>query len=141
MQIFTNNQQAYKSIHPGYLVADELEATNIAPDHASLALGLTKAELEQLCQGELDISPAIAKALEQLGIGQAKIWQALQQSHNAHPTHGGSRVGAGRKKQDLTSRHIRISAPPAQMQKIEAWLKNQKNKARAVADLIASAER
>lgn len=140
MNIYSNNDKAARVIHPGLAVLDELEALGMSQSKASKVLGLSKQALQQLCQGELDITPSIATALEQLGSGDASFWLALQQNYNLHPKRGGNRVGAGRKKKNFISKQVRISAPNEEMAKIEIWLKTQPNTSRALAALILQAQ-
>ena len=136
MTTYQDNTKAARVIHPGFAVADELEALGVSQAKASKALRITKFELQQLCAGELDITPGIADGLEQLGSANREFWLQLQRDYNAHPKRGGARVGAGRKRKDFVSKQVRISAPPEDMARIQAWLEAQPNTSTALAELI-----
>ena len=120
-------------IHPGVIVADELEALGVDATHA---LGISAGELQQICAGESDITPAIAASLETLGSADAAFWLALQANFDTNPKRGGYRAGAGRKKRDLVSKQVRISAAPSEMTRIQSWLNAQANTSEALATLI-----
>lgn len=141
MKIYSDNLSAARVVHPGFAVADELEALGIGVKKASKTLGIGSQELKQLCTGLLDITPSIANGLEQLGSAEAGFWLELQKDYTEHPKRGGSRIGAGRKKKDFISKQVRISAPPQEMQQIQAWLEMQSNTSRALAELILHAPR
>jgi addiction module HigA family antidote len=136
MQIFTDNLSAARVLSPALLIEAELEALDISKARAAVAFGLTSQQLERLLAGELPITPQIAQALEEFGSTEAAIWLRLQQSYDTHPKRGGSRQGAGRKREHLKSKQVRITASPEVMQRIESWLGQQHNAARALADLI-----
>jgi addiction module HigA family antidote len=136
MRIFTNNLSAARVLPPALLIADELEALDISKAQAAIAFGVTKKQLELLLVGELPITQQIAQALENFGSTEAAMWLRLQQSYDTHPKRGGSRQGAGRKREHLKTKQVRITASPEVMQRIESWLKQQHNAARALADLI-----
>jgi addiction module HigA family antidote len=139
MKIYSDNTNAARVVHPGYAVADELEALGIGNQQASQAFGITPKELQKLYLGEYDITQIIANALEQLGSAEASFWLALQHNYDMHPKRGGYRQGSGRKKKDFISKQVRISAPAEEMSKIQAWLEAQPNTSRALADLILGA--
>ncbi len=141
MKIYSDNLSAARVIHPGFVVADELEALGISASKASKTFGVSKQELQQLCVGLLGITPSIAHGLEQLGSAKAEFWLQLQKEYTKHPKRGGSRMGAGRKKKNFISKQVRISAPSEEMQQIQAWLEMQSNTSRALADLILHAPR
>lgn len=136
MKTYTSNTAAARVIHPGLIVADELDALSMDVTQASQVLGVRAADLQRLYAGESDITPAIAIALETLGSADAAFWLALQANFNAHPKRGGYRVGAGRRKRDLVSKQVRISAAPNEMTHIQSWLNAQANISEALAKLI-----
>jgi addiction module HigA family antidote len=138
MRIFTNNLSAGRVIPPARLIADELNALNISLDHAAQAFGLNQTELEELLAGTRAITPAIAQALETMGSSPASLWLQLQAAYETHPKRGGTRVGAGRKREYLQSKQVRITAPSETMKLVETWLSQQNNAARALADLIST---
>ena len=133
MKTYTSNTAAARVIHPGLIVADEMEALGV---DATQALGISAADLQRLYAGESDIMPAIALSLETLGSADAAFWLTLQANYDAHPKRGGHRVGAGRKKRDLVSKQVRISAAPSEMTRIQNWLNAQANTSEALAKLI-----
>ena len=139
MKIFENNQQAAHVFHPGLIVADEIQTLGLSPNKASLVLGISQADLQKLCNGELDITPNIASGLEQLGSGEAAFWLRLQQQFEAHPKRGGFRSGSGRKKKHFVSKQVRISASAEEMERIQVWLEAQPNTSTALAELILNA--
>lgn len=139
MKIYSDNSLAAQVIHPGFIVADELEALETSATKASKIFNITKEELHLLCEGELDITPNIADGLEKLGSAESSFWLKLQSDYNTHPKRGGYRAGAGRKKQDFVSKQVRISAPVDEMERIQAWLDTQPNTSRALAELILHA--
>jgi addiction module HigA family antidote len=102
MTIHQNNALAARVIHPGFAVADELAALNVSQTKASKAFEISKTDLQKLCNGELDVTPAIAAGLERLGSAESAFWLQLQDNFNTHPKRGGARVGAGRKKKSLS---------------------------------------
>jgi addiction module HigA family antidote len=139
MKIYTDNTLAFQVIHPGLAVADELEVLEVSPAKASKTFKISQKELQQLLNGERDITPNIAAGLEKLGGIESDFWLKLQQNYNTHPKRGGYRAGAGRKKQDFVSKQVRISAPVDEMERIQAWLDTQPNTSRALAELILHA--
>jgi addiction module HigA family antidote len=141
MKVYSDNLSAVRVVHPGLAVADELEALGITAKKASKIFGITQQELAQLCAGLLDITPSIANGLEQLGSAEAGFWLQLQKDYDQHPKRGGYRLGAGRKKKNFVSKQVRISAPPEEMQQIQAWLEMQNNTSQALAQLILHAPR
>jgi addiction module HigA family antidote len=138
MQIYPNNLSAARVIPPARLINDELEALKISKENAAQAFGLNNTELEELLQGTRSITPQIAAALENMGSSPANLWLQLQASYETHPKRGGTRVGAGRKREHLQTKQVRITAPPETMQLIETWLAQQNNAARALAELITT---
>ena len=136
MKIYSDNLKAAAVVHPGFAVADELEALEISELTASQALGISFEDLRLLCNGELNINQNIASGIEQLGSAEASFWLDLQHAYNLHPKRGGFRVGAGRKKRFFASKQVRISASPEDMVRIQRWLDAQGNTSRALAELI-----
>lgn len=69
-------------IHPGQILLDEFVVPSDKP-HASIAavLGLTQSEFDALLQGDLDVSPAIAKALAQVWDTTPQFWLNLQRDY------------------------------------------------------------
>ena len=108
----------------------------ISQGKACKAFGISKSDLQKLCNGELDIVSEIALGLERLGSAESGFWLQLQRDFDSHPKRGGARVGAGRKKKDFVSKQVRISASPEEMVHIQEWLKSQANTGAALADLI-----
>ncbi len=139
MKIYTDNSLAFRVIHPGFGVQDELEALGVGTAEACKIFKISEQELQQLFDGEIDITPNIADGLEKLGSTESGFWLKLQNSYNTHPKRGGYRAGAGRKKQDFVSKQVRISAPVDEMERIQAWLDTQPNTSRALAELILHA--
>jgi addiction module HigA family antidote len=139
MKIYTDNLLAAQFVHPGFIVEDELEALGVSAAKACKVFNISKEELQQLYDGEIDITPNIADGLEKLGSTESSFWLKLQDSYNTHPKRGGYRAGAGRKKQDFVSKQVRISAPVEEMERIQAWLDTQPNTSRALAELILHA--
>jgi addiction module HigA family antidote len=139
MKIYSDNSLAFQVIHPGFMVADELEALEVSNAKACKVFKINKEKLQQLFNGELDITPNIAAGLEELGGIESSFWLKLQSNYNTHPKRGGYRPGAGRKKQDFVSKQVRISAPAEEMERIQAWLDTQPNTSRALAELILHA--
>lgn len=138
MRVFTNNLSAARVIPPARLIPDELETLGISLKDAAIAFGLSDAELAELFQGTRSITPEVAAALEKMGSSPANLWLQLQNAFDTHPKRGGTRVGAGRKRENLSTKQVRITAPPETMQLVETWLGQQSNAARALADLIGS---
>jgi addiction module HigA family antidote len=136
MTVYQNNALAARVVHPGFAIADELAALNVSQAKASKAFGISKTDLQKLCNGELDITPAVAAGLERLGSAESAFWLQLQENFNTHPKRGGARVGAGRKKKEFISKQVRISAAPEEMIRIQAWLEAQPNTSTALAELI-----
>jgi addiction module HigA family antidote len=136
MRIYCGNSLAAEIIHPGFAVADELEALEVSDAKAGKVFGMSKADLQKLRQGEFDITPEIAVGLEQLGSAEQEFWLQLQRDYDSHPKRGGARVGAGRKRKNFVSKQVRISAPPEEMKRIQAWLEAQPNTSQALAKLI-----
>lgn len=136
MQIFDQNSFGFLAIPPSLTIARELEALELSHQQAAKKLGLTISQLEQLLCGELSVNNKIARKLEAIGAGTAKFWLKKQEQYNQHPKRGGARANSGPKPSGLTSKQVRISALPAEMQVITTWLEQQPNASRAIAKLI-----
>ncbi len=130
---------SFLPVPPGFGIARDLKALKITAKKAAQELEITQTEYVQLIRGEIELTPSMAKHLERLGSGTATIWLKLQKNYENHPKHpsrGGARPNSGPKPSGHSSKQVRISAAPEDMEIITTWLKSQKNAARAVAKLI-----
>ena len=127
------------AVAPGFSLGRDLEALGVPHSKAARKLGLTIEELEALLAGAFPIRAALAERIAKLVGGSAQLWLDLQhryETHPKHPTRGGVRVGAGRKRLGLTNKTVRLAASPEDMPIIEAWLNAQDSAAQALAQLV-----
>ncbi len=127
------------ALPPGFGIQRDLKALKINSQKAAQELEISQTQYAQLIRGELEITPRIAQHLERLGSRRAEIWLKLQKNYGEHPKHpsrGGARPNSGPKPLGHSTKQVRITAPLEDMIIITAWLKGQKNAARAVAQLI-----
>jgi addiction module HigA family antidote len=88
MRIYSDNSLAFKVVHPGFFVLDELEALEVGTNEACEIFNISETELQQLFEGKIDITPNIADGLEKLGSTESSFWLKLQNSYNTHPKRG-----------------------------------------------------
>lgn len=67
--------------HPGEILRDNLEATELSITEAASRLGCTRQTLSRLLNGKAGISPAMALALEHIGWSNAGFWMRLQAAY------------------------------------------------------------
>ena len=69
-------------IHPGQILLDEFVIPSGKPlPFIADGLGMTPAELDLLLQGDLDVSPAIAKMLAKAWDTTPQFWLNLQRDY------------------------------------------------------------
>ena len=64
--------------HPGGSVRDSMDAMGWSVEECADQLGISRDTLSQLVNGQCEISPAIAIALESAGWSNAKFWMRRQ---------------------------------------------------------------
>jgi plasmid maintenance system antidote protein VapI len=134
-----NNLIPFIPTPPGRIVKRGLEELGMSNVQAAQNLKIPLFQLEALLNGETPLTESIAEGLVKLVGGRKEFWLGLEADYVSHPKFagwGGSRTGSGRKKLGLSSKQIRLSAKPDEMQQIEVWLKHQKNAGQIVAKLI-----
>ncbi len=110
-------------VHPGAILATELEARKLTPDDAARELGLPVELITDLLDGTARITPDAAAAFERVWAHPAEVWHNLQRHFDTQPetTHGGGRPGARRKASRKTSRLLRVTGTPEELAAIDAW--------------------
>jgi addiction module HigA family antidote len=78
MRIYCDNSLAAEIIHPGFAVADELEALGVSEAQAAATFGIARTDLLRLFDGQFDITAEIASGLERLGSAECDFWLRLQ---------------------------------------------------------------
>lgn len=69
--------------HPGIIVRGEMEYLGIGPEELAYRLSLDVVTVRQLIAGKCNISPEIAKKLEQAVGSTAEQWLRIQDAYNA----------------------------------------------------------
>ncbi|MDR0436025.1 MAG: HigA family addiction module antidote protein [Propionibacteriaceae bacterium] len=68
-------------VHPGEVLRDNLAELEIGVSEAALKLGISRSALSRVVNCHGAISPNLARRLEQAGLGTARMWLAVQLSH------------------------------------------------------------
>ncbi|MFN0190486.1 MAG: HigA family addiction module antitoxin [Aestuariivirga sp.] len=68
--------------HPGLSIKDELEELGIPVAAAAKSMGVTRQQLYRVMRGECAITPEMAVRLEKSIGGAARLWLAMQASHD-----------------------------------------------------------
>lgn len=68
--------------HPGAIVRDAIEETEITISQAAIRLGVARNTLSRLVNGQQGISPEMAIALEDTGWSNADYWMRLQAAYD-----------------------------------------------------------
>lgn len=68
--------------HPGLSIKGELEELNIPVAVAAKSIGVTRQQLYRVMRGESAITPEMAVRLEKSLGGTARLWLAMQASHD-----------------------------------------------------------
>lgn len=69
-------------IHPGEILADELNVLNIDSTQLSLKSGIPQEIIDDILDGKKDISPGIAEGLAKAFDTSAGMWIKLQDLYN-----------------------------------------------------------
>lgn len=126
----------FKPVHPGGILAAELEARDLSVEDFDQAAGVDPAELHAVLKGKGVVTPLLAEAVARSLGTSPKLWLKLQERFDMHPKHGGRRSNAGRKPTGKANKQVRISANPKDMEVITSWLKEQPNQGEAVAEAL-----
>ncbi len=115
-------------VHPGAILARELDARDLTPAAAARQLGLPVKLIQGLLDGTASVTPKAADAFARVWGQHSDTWHNLQRHFDTHPknTHGGRRPGAGRKATGKTSKLLRVTGTPEELAAIDAWLARQK---------------
>jgi antitoxin HigA-1 len=68
--------------HPGLSIKSELDEMKIPVAFAAKSIGVTRQQLYRVMRGESSISPEMAVRLEKSLGGTARLWLAMQASHD-----------------------------------------------------------
>jgi antitoxin HigA-1 len=68
--------------HPGLSIKSELEELKIPVAVAAKSIGVTRQQLYRVIRGESSVSPEMAIRLESSLGGTARLWLAMQASHD-----------------------------------------------------------
>lgn len=80
-----SNVSEYKDIvafHPGYYIADIIEDMGISRAEFAARIGITAKTLDQLINGQANISNDLAKKLSVMIGTSAEVWLNLQDTYN-----------------------------------------------------------
>ncbi|HMQ57375.1 MAG TPA: HigA family addiction module antitoxin [Rhizobiaceae bacterium] len=68
--------------HPGFSIADELDALGLSTAEGAAALGVTRQQLHRLVSGKSAISPEMALRLETVIGSSAETWARMQAAYD-----------------------------------------------------------
>jgi antitoxin HigA-1 len=76
------NMEMFNPPHPGLAIKSELEELGIPVSQAAKLIGVTRQQLYRVIRGESSITPEMAVRLERSLGGAARLWLAMQASHD-----------------------------------------------------------
>jgi len=74
--------EMYNPPHPGLSIKGELDELGIPVALAAKSIGVTRQQLYRIMRGESSVTPEMAVRLETSLGGTARLWLAMQASHD-----------------------------------------------------------